>query len=505
MEATAGQLGRALKHARLTSHHPAQVYTAAAPFACRGDWGLKKRLGAGLAEGAQEPNAAALGKMRYVEVQSVESSQGQMQWKENERDPLFLQRWSEKNARVTGLTESEASRQGSSYGSIFLQRPRGALGPQIRTVFDPSTYRPLPTDGADPASPSQPQAASRSFGAAASNYTTQLDMFPNYNSMSPKQFASFLKSVRRLRPRLSKQFQGRADSRLRNAYVAVATEAREKALRVAKSAATRGATIPSVPDPPTAEQVNQLSAQTDLWDEARTADVSETIRFIRRDHLQQTLKPENRALPQQDTAATPLHFTGGLQYSQPDEIFTQQLSEPLPGRIIMQGVPDMSRTQLRPTNARRNMDLGVASGGHVEQLPSAARENLVAYDPSRPSNARAEGRFRVISASMDRQMWAGNLPAESLQQSDLGYVRAKVRPATQGRLTRPGSTAFVAGGLGGTPGSAPSLRNPFAAAVEGRQEQRTRSSAQRTSFASERESTLRMLQRVNQHVTRRDP
>lgn len=465
MEPAATNLGRLLKQTRLSAHHASQVYSAAPAFASRGDFGLKRPLPTPAVDGTSNPSAA-VGRLRYVQVSQQDTPEGQTEWKENERDTLFLQRWAEKNTRVAGFAESQWHEEGASTSADFSRRPGGSLGPRIRTVFDPATYRLLPSDFPEPSSESDPNAAGQlarlkdstrmgavtppgledPFSSASSSYTRHLDVFPDYFKMTESQFERFLAQVRRARPELRKRIQNKTEDRVRMVKLAIARREREKAIRAAQNAANRGATPQPVPAAPREDEIEVPPIEADMWDESRIVESLEAVTFIKRREANKASRPRSKTLPFQSGRDTPLHPSAGLQYSQPDEIFTQRLAEALPGRVVIPNLQDLSRNQRRSSPNRRNSDLGVASGGHIEQLPGAVRDNnLLPYDPDRPSNARAEGKFRVISASMDPQMWTANLPREALQGSELGYIKAKVRSSNETRedLPTPGSTAYA--------------------------------------------------------------
>ncbi|KDN44273.1 hypothetical protein K437DRAFT_257143 [Tilletiaria anomala UBC 951] len=474
MEGVSSNLGRLLKQTRLSAHHPSQVYAAAPAFASRGDFGWKKPLPVGNDPSSSRPSAA-LGRLRYLQVSQQETHDGQMEWRENERDPLFRQRWSEKGARLAGFLETQA-KESSTTGNqaSYAGRPRESLGPRIRTVFDSATYRLLPSDIPKTVGPPEeaapedkarynaqerqydnlrsksrigaftPPGLDDPFGSASTSYSRHLDLFPNYRQMSDKEFKRFLGDIRQARHGLKQKLQKRMEDGVRNAILLDAKRVRERTIQLADDAASRGATPPEIPDVLRPEDVKLPSVRADMWDEARTLTGMDMTRHLKERHVRLASTPSNRTLPQ-PTQVTRVHPSGGLQYSQPDELYTQRLSEALPGRVIVQPLPSGHNQQFSSL-MRKNTHLGVASGGHVEQLPAAVRDNLVLYDPAQPSKIRAESKFRVISATMESRLWnRGQLPAESLQSSYLGYIQAKVRPSNETEEERPlpGSTAFI--------------------------------------------------------------
>lgn len=452
MESGSAAFARLLRQSRLSAHHPAQVYAAPAAFASRGDFGVKKPLPITSSEAA---DYNSLGKLRYIEISKQESSQGQTEWRENERDTLFVKRWQEKNARLNGRQDGDAA--GSALPS---SRAAGSLGPRIRTVFDPATYRPKPSDFPDNKDATETTATLRNmartgslvpgghddpFSSSSTLYSRHLDLFPNYRKMSEREFNKFLSRVRNSRTTLRKQLRTRMEERMRHAVLAEATRTRERALRAQSDAQSRGATLPTVADLlPDPSAIKLPPIRTDLWDEARAAESIEVRDFLKKQQIQKNSKPRSTLLPFQQGTRAQTHPTQGLQYAQPDEIFTQRLAEAQQGRVIISKLPDLTRSQIHSPTVR-NSDLGVASGGHVEQLPMAVKENLIGYNPYTPNTHRSESRFRVISASMEPRMWSAGLPKEAVQNQGLGYVKARIRPSNETAVERPvpGSTAFV--------------------------------------------------------------
>lgn len=452
--------------------------------------------------------AARMGMLRHVKVRNLAGTfDNKVLWKETERAVLFRQAWFDKGAHTAGFMEAYHKRkflpsQGIFGGAKEFRRPAGSLGLPPRTIFDEHTLRadvtgkvnasidsPRPRSGlkipgletaptlkafksGEPAARNEEAVAPQVWGQAAYILDKRLSV-PNYHMLSPKSFQKFVQVIQSQRPALVKELSANQQKAMK---LALAKTVRDRAIEQAKQdpAAVKQLSERSIDswlaEVPSLEGVQWLPP--DLWNAARSTDRKEMTEIIRR-------KSDRHVFGQQDSTIMPhqlgrrdrVHPSAGLMYAQPDEIYTNVLNPAVPGRVVTSADGRQQRGgALSRLSQRRTSALAVSSGGHIEQVPSAVKGMLLAWNMRRASNPHSEAQIRVMDADMavpgkgmpwQAKPWSR--PGEQAQKrlnrasyvpKKMGVVQAKSRPvkaeaeatasfagsshAVAGRIYRPG-------------------------------------------------------------------
>lgn len=452
-------LTRLLASSRLSSYQPGlgQVYTASAAHLARGDFGMKRPL----------PTVdMPPGKVRYVEVSDMDTREGQVAWREKERDVIQLQRWSETHVKLTDPVGQAVMGESAK------------LGPRINTVYDPSTRRAVPTfydevqpkevrehlqrearQGRGPIHQQDPSGSTSdndAFLGAARLYSSSMSLAPRYANMSQAKFEKFLEQVRASRGEFKKQLALSAAQRARQLAVKKLNERRLAIVKQAARAKEEGATKVEVPEEVTVRDLplpNADEVRADLWDQSRLG-VSCTLPWLSwmswKEH-EKASRPGSKLLPvEKEDASTDLvntnanltpslHKHAGLQYSQPDSIQTQLLAPPLPGRVLEKMGDD--------EKSYKKEGWAAAVAGRIAYIKNEHDGGLRAIDWSGNDARKGVGYFRPTQAWRERTV--RNVSADGQMSPVLGYTRLGVRASEssdRNRLARgtPGSPSWVA-------------------------------------------------------------
>ncbi|EPQ28661.1 uncharacterized protein PFL1_03964 [Pseudozyma flocculosa PF-1] len=460
------QFSRLLRQSRVASFDPTipQVYSTPPAYAARGDWGLKRPLPSNTAGStASMPGSSSnegSGALRYLEVQQIDTPEGQTTWKERERETLFVKRWAEADARL----DVEKDQVYSSYTA-------GMFGPRPQTRYLTSSERYLPADVPGPiAAPADESKADRearlfnnrwramqkhhaergaadpsyrnldfmgeqshspAFGFDADKFTTRPRMMINYNALSDKHFERYIEQVRGQRGQWKAHFGGRERSRLLGLIRKRQERAYNAALEVQRDAERRGATKQPLPEiDPEAALARMTPVELDMLEQSRDGDATrDAFRMLEERTIDATTRPQNERLPGSSQPTT-LHPHAGLQYSQPDPIFANVLAEPLPGRV-MHEVQHKQHAGSRDYKTSNKLPLGrsVLVGGHVAYLPAPVRAQAPpTIDWSRQDPKQGTALFRIVKAHRTSQFGLGGGAHRDMitLRSDLGYVYTDV-------------------------------------------------------------------------------
>ncbi|WFD01769.1 hypothetical protein MOBT1_000445 [Malassezia obtusa] len=416
------RLSRLLQRTRVSTYDPKvpRVYTAPTAHAARGDWGLKRPMPSSWHATPDAPAPAAYpGALRYATVRDLDTKQGLTDWRESERDPLFRRRWLEAGARL-----SDRSKRDALSTAVGEEETNAAQGLRPRIAYDAATR----TDDAPP--------AHVVWGTNHAKFTTMPDILPNYNAMSEREFHKFLETVRRQR------------SKFRAALGAQRREAAEHAVleQLTRKRAKDNAPAVVSEEEYAAARADVATAPVDLWDEARLPHAPQSAAsFFKARAQARADAPSSRVLetPAHAAALHPLH---GLQYSQPDNVYTHLLAEPIQGHAVSR-VEDARRSRYF---VGADAGLAVAAGGHIAHLPLQHRQGLDVVDYSRAKPARGAGYFRVLHAYLDLHATPHATrrtpPNVAASEPELGYVRAQLmalRRTPEATPPRPGSPRWV--------------------------------------------------------------
>lgn len=416
----ASVLSRLLQRARISTHDPAigQVYETPTAFAVRGEWGVKRPLPSSW---KSSPDTAASapypGALRYASINRLDTQQGLTDWHEAEKDTLFRKRWQEAGAR---LSDGER-RDTLGSGMNVDDDANAALGPRPRTMFDAATL-------AGDALPHNVV-----WGANHSRFTDIRDSLPNYNAMSEREFRAFLDKIRHsrgaFRESLRAQRRAAAERALADKLARSAGPGEQRALSAEEWSAQRA----SLPD-----------ASVDMWAAARSPHAAQSAaRFLQQSAERRAESPQNDSVSAPAHAA-PLHPLRGLQYAQPDSVYTYLLNEPARGRAV-------HRTEQNRRNRYfigAGAGLAVATGGRIGYVPLQHRHGLDVLDYTRARPERGNASLRVLHAWIDENAPATN-PRRTpsgvdATERDLGYVRSQMM-VLRGRedAPLPGTTRWV--------------------------------------------------------------
>lgn len=461
------QFSKLVRQARISSFDPAvpQVYTAPPAYAARGEWGMKRPLPSSSASifGSSSGSAAYPGALRYVEVSQLDTAEGQTSWKEREKETLFVKRWAEADTKLH-ITKPESAN--------YTYTDPGSYGPRPATTFLKSTERYFPSDipgpieltpeeeakedpkerearlynnrwrslmkhhaargAADPAYKGLDfmgeQSTSRAFGFDADKFTTRPRMMTNYNALSDKEFEKFVNKIRHERGAWKKFFSNKEKSQL----LGLIRKKQEKeyaiALRAQEDAERRGATKEPLPEVnPEAELEKMSLADIDMLEQSRDVDATrDAFRVLEEKTLRQSSKSNSETLPGLSQPNT-IHPHAGLQYSQPDPIYSSMLAEPIPGRVIHE-VSSRSDRDLRKY-AKIADGRSVLVGGHVSYLHAPLRAQAPpTIDWSRQEPKQGTALFRIVDAYRTSTLTLGSGMHKDMltPRNDLGYLRSNV-------------------------------------------------------------------------------
>ncbi|SJX64457.1 uncharacterized protein SRS1_15098 [Sporisorium reilianum f. sp. reilianum] len=480
-----------LRQARISSFDPAvpQVYTAPPAYAARGEWGMKRPLPSSSASifGSSSGSAAYPGALRYVDVAHLDTAEGQTAWKEREKETLFVKRWAEAD---TKLHVDKPESGGRAYTNP------GAYGPRPATTFLKSTERYFPSDipgpieltpeeeacedakerearlynnrwrslmkhhaargAADPAYKGLDfmgeQSTSRAFGYDADRFTTRARMMTNYNALSDKEFEKFVDKIRAQRGTWKQFFSNKEKSRLLGLIRKRQEKEYDAAVRAQQDAERRGATKEPLPEiNPEAELDTMTLAELDMLEQSRDVDATrDAFRMLEDKTLRQTSQPTSASLPGLSQPNT-IHPHAGLQYSQPDTIYTSVLAEPVPGRVVHEV---SSRSDRDPRKHSKIADgRSVLVGGHVSYLHAPLRAQAPpTLDWSRQQPQQGSALFRIVDAYRTSTLTLGSGMHKDMlaPRNDLGYLHSNlelVKQDAQGeplnRLAPIGSAQYV--------------------------------------------------------------
>ncbi|WFD22903.1 hypothetical protein MEQU1_001582 [Malassezia equina] len=407
-------LSRLLRNTRLSTYDPAvrQVYQTPKAHAVRGDWGLKRPLPSSWQTSAdaraQVPYPGAL---RYATIENMDNAQGLTDWSEAEREPLFRVRWHEAGVRLA----DRARRDVLGVSMLGDDDVNQALGPRPRIAYDPATCadaQKLPTNVV--------------WGAHHERFQDRPDVLPNYHAMDERTFQRFLAQLRRQRGKFRKALQAQREQ------ATVAAQMDE----LAQAAAQRPVSEAEWQNAQTPRDVPAI----DMWTEARLPPAPRSAaHFLEAQAHARFEAPQSHALTAPAHAA-PAHPLRGLQYAQPDSVYTYLLNEPLHGRALHR-VEDARRQRYFMGS---DAALAVALGGHVGHLPLQHRHGLDMVDYTRAQPQRGESYFRVLHAWLDMAPTVANArraPPRPDVDPALGSVRMQVmalrRPGGRGEYVSP--------------------------------------------------------------------
>ncbi|MCO5596150.1 hypothetical protein L7F22_050210 [Adiantum nelumboides] len=406
--ASGSQFSRLLASSRLASHSPVipQAYTAPAAHIARGDFGLKRSL-----PSRNKP----IGSLRYVDVEALDTSEGQTIWTECEHKVLLKKRFAEMNVRISPL---------QSTNSITRQHDRsyaGVLGPRISTTFDPSTRRSVPSaynalsnenmrthlqseamQGTGPIYRKNIHAGNAMsvgldldgpFGDRASEYSVKIPVPVVFRGMDEKRFEKYLDYIRSQRSNYRKSTSLSAAEKERQDLAARYNKERQKvqnANRVMAESSSSSATLTESEPLTEPEPLNpamlalpeitgeyeytskndHASVGIDLWNESRTVNhVTGSLwqNWLRdRDSLRasqavNTALPSNPAPSSPKIRNQPMHPSAGVQYGSPDRIQTKLLADGVPARLLSKHNEPRSRGFVRAQDGKLNRSASAAS------------------------------------------------------------------------------------------------------------------------------------------------
>lgn len=433
--------------------------------------------------GSSSGSAAYPGALRFVEVSQLDTPEGQTSWKEREKETLFVRRFAEADTKLH-ITRPES-------GGHTYTEP-GSHGPRPSTTFLKSTERYFPTDIPGPikASPNETaaerdarkynnqwralqrqyakrgaadptyksldfmgdQSTSRAFGFDADKFTTRPRMMTNYNALDERQFERFVERIRSGRQGWRSFFRTKERGRL----LALIRKRQEKAyaaaVRANEDAERRGEPKKQLPKVNPEAELNRLEqGELDMLEQSRDVDATrDAFRMLEERAVRHTTLPSSSQLPGSSQPST-LHPHAGLQFSQPDPIYTSLLAEPLPGRVVHE-VSSKSDRDVR--KALRIPDgRSVLLGGHVSYLHAPLRSNAPpTIDWSRQEPTRGSALFRIVDAYRSSSLTlATGMHRDMLApRNDLGYLRSNLELVKQDAQGRPlartaplGSAAYV--------------------------------------------------------------
>ncbi|PWY98736.1 hypothetical protein BCV70DRAFT_201526 [Testicularia cyperi] len=456
-----------LRQSKIATFDPAipQVYTAPPAYAARGEWGMKRPLPSSSTSvfGSSSGSAAYPGALRYVEVSQLDTSEGQTSWKEREKETLFVKRWAEADAKLHvarpesgGYLHSEPGSHGPRPASSFLKSTERyfpseipgpiELTPEQEAAEDPkerearlynNKWRSLmkhhaARGAADPTYKGLDfmgeQSHSKAFGFDADKFTTRPRMMTNYNALSDKEFDRFVERIRSIRGAWKQFFDTKEKSRLLSAIRKRQEKRYAAALRAQEDAERRGATKEPLPEINPEAELEQMSLNDiDMLEQSRDADATrDAFRMLEEKTQRKASNPASETLPGLSQPTT-MHPHAGLQYSQPDSIYSTMLSEPIPGRVIHETSSKSDRDVRRYGKIADGRS--VLIGGHVSYLHAPLRAQAPpTIDWSRQDPKQGTALFRIVDAYRTSNLSIGSGMHKDMlaPRNDLGYIRSNV-------------------------------------------------------------------------------
>lgn len=398
----ASVLSRLLQRTHISTHDPAvpQVYATPMAHSVRGDWGVKRPLPSSWQSSPGTPaNAPYPGALRYATISDLDTKQGLTDWHESEKDTLFRARWHETGAR---LYDGER-RDSLGSGMNIDDDANTSLGPRPRTLFEPAS---MARDSALP--------KNVVWGANHSRFTDSRDMLPNYNAMSEREFRIFLRNIRNSRGKFRNALRAQRRAATEHALaekLARAAPGEQRALSAEEWEVERA----RLPDPP-----------VDMWAAARSPHAAQSASTFLQERSQQREQTPMSNSISTPAFAEPLHPLRGLQYAQPDSVYTYLLNEPAQGRAV-------HRTEQNRRNRYfigAGAGLAVATGGRIGYVPLQHRHGLDVLDYSRARPERGNASLRVLHAWLDTNAPNANARRQpdgtSATYPELGYVHSQL-------------------------------------------------------------------------------
>lgn len=414
-------LSRLLRRTRVSTFDPAvtQVYQTPMAHAVRGDWGAKRPLPSSWQSTSDAPAPMPYpGALRYATISELDNQYGMTDWHESEREPLFRKRWFEAGSRLSDKPRRDVLGV-SVMGDDDVNM---AFGPRQRIPYDPETCADTPHLPLNVV-----------WGAHHERFSDAPDVLPNYQAMDQRTFERFLAKLRRRRSQFRKVVAGQrkqatVDARMDE--LAHAATQRNVSDAEWKDASKEGAAKKSV----------------DIWTEARLPQAAQNAAdFLTEQARERFVARDSHALASPAYAAT-AHPLRGLQYSQPDNVYSFMLNEPVRGRAVHRVEDSRRHRYFMGSDAA----LTVALGGHIGHLPLQYRHGLDTVDYTRARPTRGESYFRILHAWLDIMPTVANArraPPNVECEPELGAVRTQVMS-----LRRPGErTQYVAPPMPGSP------------------------------------------------------
>lgn len=404
--ASGSQFSRLLASSRLASHSPVipQSYTAPAAHLARGDFGLKRSL-----PSRNKP----VGSLRYVDIEALDTREGQTIWTECEHQVLLKKRFAELNAHISHVRFDSFAGYDDS---------RVSLGPRISTTFDPSTRRSVPSaynpvsdanmrthlqsealQGRGPVYPKNIHAGSSMsagldldgpFGNRAGAYTVKVPVPVAFRAMDEKRFEKYLDYIRTQRPAYRKRSSLRAAEKERQDLFARYEKERQNIVNANTVMAESNSSTATITQPesitrakiPLPEITGEYTSKDDdatvgidLWNESRVVNRSLGSLWqtwlrekdgLRASQAVDTTLPSNPAPVSSKARNRPMHPSAGLQYGQPDLIQTKLLADGVPGRILSKQAAGQRNQSYAPRGKKGESNMySVAVGGQVATMP----------------------------------------------------------------------------------------------------------------------------------------
>lgn len=366
--------------------HIGQVYATYGGDAARGHWGLKRPL-------------SLRKRHAHITVKSVDSPEQQTEWKHAEQQARFIKMYDEVGIPPQARAEkSWYHKLGSdadwrwTVDSEFATRdtktpPSGKLEEQSQGVRLP--------DGVDP---------ERARAALESGIFADRMPTPNINAMSEKEFAAYLKKLRKLRPQFLE-------------YV--------KTREAAQTSKDR-----------------ELPPMKSFWDLAQKTNMVKTSNhkyFLSHLQYQKYNDPSSRIIEQQP------HKFAGLTYSHHNDLQGRLYAPPKPGRMLIK-----ASATVRNSNSE---DMKVSFAGMSADLPSALRADKGPLNWRKlatigePGSEDGIALMRMVEVDL---IDAPEVVGEEPQNLDQAYIAPKVQVISEqsGVATlnpfRPGSKEYIA-------------------------------------------------------------
>lgn len=519
----ASHFGRSLPLARLTSHDPrlVQVITTPSSHLALGDFGLKSPLRAATAPGTKQGSVryVQVKEQDRNDVGSAGAGGGSAtaNWREREHEVMLLRRWEEAGVGIkvgsgeqsnSGSTSSATGAgAGLSYPSSYSSASAssaassggGGNAPQAPlpvSRFDRSSRRSLPTDTTIPTIAEDEETALL-LSTATSRYSSTPSRLPNYLTLPERDFQRLLEAIR----------QHRAEF-LQGLYTALAERVREDKLQAAceeydaqeKPAGAR----PTLQDFSLDEEIATLRRQqghgtgtgedadaerllVDMFDLARSRVASvEASAYLRRFLSARGLDDGNASsteLPDVDVRVNGrrssadaqdgeagagaakgarLHPLGGLQYGQPDKIFSATLAPALPGRVIgTRGTRSMYGSSSSSSASAKDSSLLIATSSRIFEARKSYAPKLSIYDATGQNTKQGTSLWRLYDARLvnenpsrwslverrvaDKKAAWDRERGWSLAELGLGYVSASARSVLEEEVERNGFAARFRG------------------------------------------------------------